>query len=395
MIRYPDGGASLYGAKRPLLKPTLFLLILAAFVLTACGTGQAQTQNWPGMSAVGDTVYVAHGSAVLAFDVVTQSALWSFPPVDERGILQFYAAPSVLEGRVVLGDYGEATSMFNPRQIVSIYGLSNPPGAPSDWINDDLAEDKIIAPPLQVGERAFVATADGQLLALDAANGEMLWDQPFSTAYGFWGPMAFADDTVYVADLGGNVIGVEAESGVENGRWEANTSFPGGLTLDGDIIYAGGYDNLVHAFDRTSPGSELWRFATASGIWGVPVASDESIFFGDMAGNVYAVKADTGTLLWQRAVDGPIVTSPVIADGVMYIASEGNPDSRTPLWQLTAFSTADGAELWQQSPPAGIYTTPVVVGNLVIGAMAAHSTDLLIAYEKTTGVQQWTYAPEK
>ncbi|MFO7681659.1 MAG: PQQ-binding-like beta-propeller repeat protein [Chloroflexota bacterium] len=385
----------MYGAKRPFLKPTLFILILAAFVLTACGTGQAQTQNWPGMSAAGDTVYVAHGPAVLAFDVVNQAALWSFPTVDERGTLQFYAPPSVLEGRVILGDYGIATSMFNPRQIVSIYGLSDPPGAPSDWINADVATDKIIAPPLQVGDRVFVATADGQLLALDSATGELLWDQPFSAEYGFWGSLAFADGVVYAADLDGNVYGVEAESGVENGRWKTDASFPGGLTLDGDTIFAGGLDNRVRALDRTSPGSELWMFEAANGVWGAPTAVDEFVFFGDMTGNVYAVAGDTGALLWQQAVSGPIVTSPVVVDGVLYIASEGDPENRTPTWQLTAFNSADGAQLWQQSPPAGIYTTPVVVGDLVVGVMhGAGNGDLLIAYDITTGVQQWTYAPE-
>lgn len=393
MIRFLDGGFSLDAAKRPFLKPLLFL-ILAAFILSACA-GEAQNPNWPGISAAGDVVYVAYGPSVLAYDVVEQTALWSYPTGDERSAVQFHAAPSVVEGSVVFGDYGKASSLFNPRQIVSIYGVSDPPGAPSDWINDEVATDKIIAPLMQVGNRAFVGTGDGYLLALDAESGEALWSDSFATENSIWGPMAFADGLVYVADMAGNIYAVEAETGEENGRWTTDTSFPGGLTLEGDTLFAGGYDNKVHAFDRSSPETELWAFDALSGIWGAPIAADGRVYFGDMAGNVYAVNAETGKVLWQKAVEGPIVTSPAFADGLVYIASEGDPEDREDHWYLTAFNAEDGSQSWQQLLPKGIFTTPVVVGDLIVGVMYGEGDDLLIAFDKETGVQQWTYAPER
>lgn len=395
MIRFPDGGSSLYATKRPLLKP-IFILILAAFVFSACsGAGGAQNPNWPGVSAAGDVVYVASGPSVLAYDVVEQTVAWTYPAGEERSAVQFHAAPSVVAGSVIFGDYGKASSLFNPRQIVSIYGVSDPPGSPSDWINDQLATDKIIAPLMQVDNRAFVGTGNGYLLALDAESGEALWSDSFATENPIWGPMAYADGLIYVADMAGIIYAVEAESGQENGRWTTDTSFIGGLTLDGDAIYAGGFNNKVYAFDRTSPGTELWTFDTVSGIWGAPAVADGQLFFGDMLGNVYAVNAETGSLLWQIAVDGPIIASPVVADNLVYIASEGDPDEREPHWFLTALDVTDGAQSWQQLLTQGIYTTPVIVDDLIVGVLYGNGDDLLIAFDKTTGVQQWTYAPEK
>jgi outer membrane protein assembly factor BamB len=60
---------------------------------------------------------------------------------------------------------------------------------------------------------------------------------------------------------------------------------------------------------------------------------------------------------------------------------------------MTAFDAEDGTQLWQQSPPTGIYTTPVVIGNSVIGVLFGDADELLIAYDKASGVEQWTYTP--
>jgi outer membrane protein assembly factor BamB len=385
----------LYAAKRPLIKPILFLIILATYVLVAC-SGGAQTSNWPGMSAEGDKVYVAYGKAVMAYDTVAQNVEWTFPAGEERSTLQYYAAPSVLDGRVIFGDYGQATSLINQRQIVSVYGVSDPPGAPSDWTNSTEAQDKIIAPILQDGDRVFVATGDSQLFALDATNGQSLWDLPFEADNPIWGPMAYADGHVYVASMDGNIYAVEAESGLRDGVWQTGSSFPGGLTLAGDMIYAGGLDNNLHAFDRNSPGTEeIWLFAAGTGIWGAPLVVDGQVLFGDMNGNVYAVDAESGKQLWQTAAAGPIVTSPAISEGIIYVASEGDPESRDPQWYLTAFNVEDGTQVWQQSPAAGIYTTPIIMGDSVVCVLFGSKTaELLIAYDKTSGTQQWAYTPE-
>lgn len=385
----------MYVAKRPFIKPILFLIILATFVLAAC-SGQAQTSNWPGMSAVGDIVYVAYGAKVLAYDTAAQSVEWTYPSGEEKSALQFYAAPSVLDGRVIFGDYGKATSVINPRQIVTVYGASDPPGAPSDWTNNTEAHDKIVAPPLQEGDRVFVATGDSQLFALDATSGQALWDLSFEAENPIWGPMAYADGHIFVASMDGNIYAIDAESGLEDGIWQTDSSFPGGLTLEGDTIYAGGLDNNLHAFDKNSPNTEeIWIFTAETGIWGAPIVADGQVFFGDMNGGVYAVDAESGEQLWKTAAAGPIVTSPAISEGVIYVASEGDPENRDPKWYLTAFNVEDGTQVWQQSPDAGIYTTPVVIGDSVVGVLfGSETSELLVAYDKTSGTQQWAYSPE-
>ncbi len=378
----------MYAAKRPLLKPVIFLLILASFILAAC-SGQVPNVNWPGLSAAGDTVYLAHGPNVLAFNVATQTQVWSFPA--ERSNAQYYAAPGVDESDVVVGDFGAAGGMFSPKTIVHIYGLQEQPTTPTTiWEQNGLATDKIVAPPLIVGNRVYIGTADSELFALDKETGAPVWDAPFTAGSAIWGQPAIVDDILYVSSLDGNVYALDPATGAELGQWETSGAIAGSPVIAGDFIYVGSFDSKLHALNRQEFGAEVWAYDTPDWVWGAPVIVDGVVYFGDLQGNVFALEAETGNLVWQKAVIGPVQTSPAAADGVVYVASQGNLDAKTG--QLTAFATDGGAQLWQQSTTALVYTSPVIVGDAVVVAFQG-ADQLLAGYSRESGAQQWTFSP--
>ncbi len=45
-----------------------------------------------------------------------------------------------------------------------------------------------------------------------------------------------------------------------------------------------------------------WVFETGSDVSATPTVSDNTVYFPDWAGNLYAVRADTGTLLWSQQI---------------------------------------------------------------------------------------------
>jgi len=379
----------LYAAKRPLLKPIILFLILASFILAAC-SGQVPNVNWPGLSASGDTVYLAHGTNVIAFDVANQQQVWSFP--SERSSAQYYAAPGTDESGVVVGDFGASSGMFSPKVVVHIYGLQEQATTPlTAWEQNTLATDKIVAPPLIVGNRVFMGTADSEVFALDKATGAPLWDAPFSAGNAIWGQPSFADDTLYIASLDGNVYALDPATGAELGRWETSGAIAGSPIVVGDFIYVGSFDSKLHALNRQEYGSEAWAYETPDWVWGAPAVADGAVYFGDLQGNVFAVDAESGSLLWQKTVTGPVQTSPVAEDNTVYFASQGDVSAENG--QLTAFSTDGGAQLWQQAAPAFIYTTPVIVGDEVVVALQGSPDLLLAGYSRESGAQQWTFAP--
>lgn len=379
----------MYADKRPLLKPIILFLILASFVLAAC-SGQVPNVNWPGLSVAGDMVYLAHGTEVLAINAATQSQIWRFPA--ERSTAQYYAAPAVDESGVVIGDFGASGGMFSPKVIVHTFGLEEQPTNPTTvWEQSAVAKDKIVAPPLIVGDRVFFGTADNQLFALDRKTGAPLWDTPFSAQSAIWGQPTYADGTLYVASLDGLVYAVDPESGAENGRWETSGAIAGSPIVVGDQIFVGSFDSKLHALDRLQFGVEQWAYPTPDWVWGAPAVADGVVYFGDLKGNVFALNAADGSLVWQKPVTGPVQTSPVVADDVVYLVSQGDVQAKTG--QVTAFSTDGGAQLWQQSAPASIYTTPVIVGDTLVVALQGNADLLLAGFDRASGAQQWTFSP--
>jgi outer membrane protein assembly factor BamB len=84
---------------------------------------------------------------------------------------------------------------------------------------------------------------------------------------------------------------------------------------------------------------------------------------------------------------------------VLYLASEagapsaeGNQEATGPTGWLTAYNAATGDQLWQETTPAPLYATPVVVDNSIV--VALQSTEaLLIGFDLDTGNEQWRYTP--
>jgi outer membrane protein assembly factor BamB len=379
-----------------LLKPSLrpyrrpfyaLILLVGGLLLTACGTRLANN-NWPGLSTDGEKVYLAYGPGVLAYDVASQSPSWAFP-AESSGSLQFYAAPDVDDGRVILGDYGQPGGFFSPRVTVSIYAREDTESGlpPELWTNSEVASDKIVAPALQANGLVFVGTSDNHILALDAASGTVQWD--VATNHSVWGQPAFRDGVLYVNSMDHTVRALDAASGEEIWHTPLNGSLPSQPVLDGDLLYVSSFDGHVHALDIET-GEEVWAAAASDWVWGAPAVADGAVYFGDIQGNLYAVNAESGELIWEKQTNAPIQTSPVVVDDMLYVASP-SADGTTSGW-LTAYHAADGDQLWQQTTSGPLYTTPVVVGDSLVVALP-NTEAYLIGFDLESGTEQWRYTP--
>lgn len=382
----------MYAAKRPLRRPAIFLLIVASYLLVACGARVANS-NWPGLSTDGEKVYVAYGPGVIAYDVETQSQAWSYPSEVNRA-LQFYAAPSVQDGRVVVGDFGASGGMFSPGVVVKLYALNDTrqgiPGAL--WTKDDLVSDRVVAPPLQVGDQLFVGTANNYLVAIDATSGEKQWE--FETGHSIWGQPAFKEGILFVSSLDKSIYALEAETGRLLWQTELGGALASSPVVNTDLVYVASFDKQLHALDIQT-GQEKWAVAAQDWIWDSPAFADGIVYFADIKGNIFAVDGASGETLWSQQLNQPVQTSPVIVNDTVYIAAEGvavNTGDETLQGTLTALDALDGRQLWQKTAPAPLYTTPVVVDDTIIVALQNEAA-LLLAFDLETGGQQWVFAP--
>lgn len=393
----------MFSTTRPSLRSSILLILFFSLFLTGCAV-QAISENWPGLTANGSTVYVAYGPAVVAYDAVAQQSRWIFQP--QNRALQMNAAPSVQDGRVIFGDYGASSGMFSPTIVVSVYGLeeNDTPTPTTLWTNSTVAADKIIAGPLQVGDLVYVGTADNHLSALDASTGMEKWR--FSTSGPIWATPTYHEGILYLTCMDKQVYALDANTGAQ--LWQ--TELGGAISAQAivnpgeNLVYVGAYDNAMHALNMEN-GTEEWRVETTNWIWSAPALADGKLYFADSSAQVFAVDAASGENLWQVTVnqmnesggvanrievEGAVQASPVVADGVVYIAAEGNVATEEGL--LVALDTETGAEIWQRTTRAPLFTTPVIVDDMIVVAMNSEQA-ILAAYDRASGNPQWAYLP--
>jgi outer membrane protein assembly factor BamB len=116
------------------------------------------------------------------------------------------------------------------------------------------------------------------------------------------------------------------------------------------------------------------------------VAHAQSTFHGNTART--GVFTGTGptrapVVQWRFATAGPIVTTPAVSGGVVYIASLSG--------HLHAIDAASGREKWQFQSRMPIASSPTVADGVVY---FISSTGSLAAIEAATGQPKWVYAVE-
>jgi eukaryotic-like serine/threonine-protein kinase len=82
-------------------------------------------------------------------------------------------------------------------------------------------------------------------------------------------------------------------------------------------------------------GTKLWSYATNGYVISSPAVANGVVYVGSNDSNVYALKVKTGTKLWSYPTVYPVDSSPAVVNGVVYVGEEGD---------LYAFSLKHGRE---------------------------------------------------
>jgi outer membrane protein assembly factor BamB len=333
---------------------------------------------------------------VTAVNVESNEQLWSFPQ-GEGSSAPVYAPPTVVDGKVVFGDYGVSGGFFSPGKNVSVYSLDASDGSlnskTSPTAQDGTsAQDRIVAPALVAGDRIFIGTADNLVFALDADTAQPVWLEPFKAAHSIWGKPAYIDGVIYVPSLGKTVYALDASDG--SVIWEKGVegSVSDQVVSNSDLVYVGSFDGHTYALDSQS-GEIRWTAPAepASAIWGAPVYVDGVVYFADLDGNVFAVDGESGAELWSVSGAGYVVARPVAVDGMILIASAGDPSAPPSerSGELIALDAESGSEMWRRATDQPLFSTPVIAGDTIV--VAQQDAQALLVYFDADGDQTGTF----
>jgi len=138
-----------------------------------------------------------------------------------------------------------------------------------------------------------------------------------------------------------------------------------------------------------------WSYAPAEGrVEGQPAVVNGVVYFAtsfypsasgqfasDSLDAIYALKADTGQLIWKYGIDGPVFGSPAVANGMVYVI---DPDF------VSALDATTGALIWQYDVPGQAqYCSPTVVNNVLYFTDPSKN---VYALNATNGRFMWKYA---
>jgi outer membrane protein assembly factor BamB/hemolysin-activating ACP:hemolysin acyltransferase len=178
----------------------------------------------------------------------------------------------------------------------------------------------LVAPrssPVCDGRNILVGTDGGELRAIDAETGALMWSfkAPGSGAKGIWSSPALHDGQVLFGAHNGSLYCLDKDSG--RPVWQAELadwidSSPAiaakhGLALIGLGHEAPGTNGSIAAV-RVGSGELAWHYPATHGVHASPTLSDDEsrIFIGTDGGDLLCLETVTGSCLWQYQSQGPI-----------------------------------------------------------------------------------------
>lgn len=231
-----------------------------------------------------------------------------------------------------------------------------------------------------VGDRVYVGTMTGALLALDLTTGRMRWKY-LTGGHGISAAPLVRGTRVYVGDEGGTFHSVNAINGM--GDWTFQTGdkiTSSAIYADGSVFF-GSYDNNLYRL-HANTGREIWRFEAEAQVHCTPTEAGGLVMIAGCDGLLRMIDRSTGEEKRSVILGGNFAGAAAYAAGAVYL---GSMDGR--YWGVRL---ADAQILWEKAEPSrtgAIYAAPAVIGDAVI---FASRSDTVFRANRATGEIEWT-----
>lgn len=254
---------------------------------------------------------------------------------------------------------------------------------------------QLTAPPLVADGRIFTMDAAAVIDCFDLASGKRIWhleSRPKKVrSSNVGGGITYDAGTIYAATGLAEALAIDAATGKV--RWRAKTGTPVRSlpTVDDGRLYFGTIDEKLFALDA-SDGKPLWNYQATQSFNALlgqpaPAVSNRVVVAGFGSGELAAVNAVDGSIVWTDALGGTtgasplefasIKAEPVIAGNTVYAISAGG--------LMTATDMRTGRRIWER-PVAGSFT-PVLAGDWLFMV----TTEATVAcLQLSTGHVRWT-----
>jgi outer membrane protein assembly factor BamB len=305
---------------------------------------------WAGASFAGGVIYAGDDEGRLhALDASSGQEQWSFAagaPIRTRATIAGGAVFFQADNGILYRLAAESGDEVWRAKVVETAIERLPPIDPESRY-DSFGSDVTLA-----GGRLYLGTFDGRLIALDPADGTMLWE--YST--------------------NGSIL---AAPEVSSGR-----------------IFVGSFDGHIHALDAAT-GARLWKKDTKGAVLSTPAVAGENLVVGNRSYDLLALNAESGDVAWKQYIwFSWVESSATVRDGVVYV---GSSDAAA----VFAFDARTGERLWKTDVYGWAWGQPAVADERVFvgtAALRGYQNDVhhggVMALDLATGRVVWRYVLE-
>jgi outer membrane protein assembly factor BamB len=288
-----------------------------------------------GISVSGDTLYIVDGVAeTLAVDVATGRVKWRIDTGTPGR-----SAPTIVDGRLFFGTIDER-----------LFAVDAATGNVL-WTYAATAADTIIfgqPAPAVVGDVVVAGFGSGDLVALRAESGEVVWSDTLGSTNGQEATIDFScvrgmpvivDGTVYAISAGSILVAMDLRSGRR--LWERAVPGQNTLLIVENWMYVLSLDQQLACIDRVS-GHVRWITQLRHYLhvdthknavtWAGPIMAGGKLFCSSTLPETGYVTVDptTGALLAIGKLPGVATVAPIVVDGRLLIVTDDG--------HLTAYS---------------------------------------------------------
>jgi outer membrane protein assembly factor BamB len=327
--------------------------------------------GWASLASDDESAYVAFNTQVFAINLANGTERWRFPSEPDPKI-SFYAAPTLTaDGALIVGGYDNV-----------LYRVDKQTGQGTPFFEE--AKGRFIGSALVTSELVLAPSADHFLYAVDL-NGRKVWQQ--GTSEPLWAKPATDPDCacIYLTSMDHKVYAYE----IDTGRLLWSSPDLGGAIVgtpavsEDKVVYVGTFANEMVALEAAT-GAEIWRFQANDWVWGGPAIGEDLLYFGDLSGGFYALERETGAVRWQIQPGGAIVGTPLVTpDGIYFTTEDGSLVCVNP----------EGTIRWNQPLADSLHAGPVAAGDDILVA-TSNPENLLIAVD-SNGIKKWSFGLEK
>ncbi|QLE02461.1 PQQ-binding-like beta-propeller repeat protein [Galbibacter sp. BG1] len=257
-------------------------------------------------------------------------------------------------GRIFFGSNGGTVYCLDEKTGEKIWSINVP--------NVELRARKHFTSGVIHNNTLYMGAANNRLYSIDSNSGKINWE--IQTEDWIRSNPVILDSEIHVADISGNLYQfskkgernwqkqisthpIYADLTAQDGKIVLNDSnlMTYCLNTEGDVVWK---HSILDAYYKEN-GERIYTDQLSGGTYyqSKPTAADGLVYFGNPAGFLFGLDADTGKEKWKFEMGGAISVGAAIQDGKIYAGQQGGERF------FYCLDAKTGELVWKQTVPGG------------------------------------------